>query len=107
MADPEEDHDGEAKGPSSEAEGSDAEGGSSSSETDVEIPNSVTTPVKETKGGTPMKEVKGGNPNSSQMLSLPDLDSKETEKEWKVQWHKDAQLLDRKFGEWPDQRGPH
>ena len=47
-----------------------------------------------------MKEAKGGNPNSSQMLSLPDLDSKDTKEEWKVQWHKDAWLLDRNFSEW-------
>ena len=87
---------------SSEAEGSDTESGSSSSETDGEIPTRVTTPMKETKGGTLMKETKGGNPNSSQMLSLPDLDSKDTEEEWKVQWCKDAQLLDKNFCKWHD-----
>ena len=81
-ADPEEDHNGEAEESSSEAEGSDAESGSSSSETDGEIPTRVATWAKETKGSTPMKETKGGNPNSPQMLSLPDLDSKDTEEEW-------------------------
>ena len=100
MADQEEDHDGEAEGSSSKAEGSDAEGGSSSLETDGEIPTRAATPVEETKGGTLMKEAKGGNPNSSQMLLLPDLDSKDTEEEWKVQWCKDAWLLDKNFNEW-------
>ena len=37
------------------------------------------------------------------MLSLPDLDSKDLEEEWKIQWHKDAHLLDGKFGKWRDQ----
>ena len=87
VADPEEDHEAS----SSEAEGSDTECGSSSSETAGQIP---------TRAATPMKETKGGNPNSSQMLSLPDLNSKDTEEEWKVQWCKDAWLLDRNFGEW-------
>ena len=96
------DHDEGAKESNSKAEGSDAESSSSSLETDGEIPTRVATPVKETKGGTPMKEAKGGNPNSSQMLSLPDLDSKDTEEEWKVQWCKDAQFLDRNFGKWHD-----
>ena len=49
-----------------------------------------------------MKEAKGGNPNSSQTLSLAYLDSKDTEEEWKLQQHKDAQLLDRNFGMWHD-----
>ena len=83
------DHDGEAKESTSEAEGSDAESSSSSSETDGEIPTRVANPIKETKGG---------NPNSSQMLSLPDLSSKDTEEEWKVQQCKDARLLNRNFG---------
>ena len=46
--------------------------------TDDEIPTRAATPAKETKRGTPTKETMGGNPNSSQMLSLPDLDSKDT-----------------------------
>ena len=49
-----------------------------------------------------MKKTKGGNPNSPQMFSLPDLDSKDTEEEWKVQWHKDTWLQDKNFGEWHD-----
>ena len=81
---------------------SDVEGGSSSSETDGEIPTRAATLVKETKGGTLMKEARGGNPSSCQTLSLPNLDSKDTEEEWKVQQHKDAPLLDRNFGEWCD-----
>ena len=85
-----------------EAEGSDAECSSSSSETDCEIPTRAATLAKETKGGTPMKEAKGGNPNSSQTLSLAYLDSKDTEEEWKLQQHKDAQLLDRNFSMWHD-----
>ena len=96
------DHNKGAKESNSKAEGSDAESDSSSSETDGEIPTRAATPAKETKGGTLMKEAKGGNPNSSQTLSLPDLDSKDTEEEWKVQQCKDAQLLDRNFGEWHD-----
>ena len=71
-------------------------------ETEGKIPTRVATPAKETKGGTPMKEAKGGNPSSSQMLSLPDLDSKDTGEEWNVQQHKDAWLLDRNFGRWHD-----
>ena len=89
VADPEEDH----KGSSSEAEGLDAECGSSSLETDGEIPTRVATPMKKTKGG---------NPNSSQMLSLPDLNSKDTEEEQKIQRCKDAQLLDKNLDEWHD-----
>ena len=91
-----------AEEPSSEAEGSDTESSSSSSENDGEILTRVATPVKETKGGTLMKVTKGGNPNSSQMLSLLDLNSKDTVEEWKVQRHKDAQLLDKNFGELHD-----
>ena len=92
-----------AEGSSSEAEGSDIKSSSSFLETDGEILTRVATPVKETKGGTLTKETKGGNPNSSQMLSLPDLDSKDTVEEWKVQQqHKDAWLLDKNFGEWCD-----
>ena len=49
-----------------------------------------------------MKEAKGGNPNSSQTLSLADLNSKDTEEEWKVQQCKVARLLDRNFGMWHD-----
>ena len=49
-----------------------------------------------------MKETPGSNPNTCQMLSLPDLDSKESEEEWKIQWCRDACLLDKKFGEWLD-----
>ena len=94
------DHDGGAKKSNSEAEGSDAESSSNSLETDGEIPTRAATQANETKGGTLMKEAKGGNPNSSQTLSLPDLDSKDSEEQWKVQWCKDAQLLDRNFGEW-------
>ena len=36
------------------------------------------------------------------MLSLPNLDSRDTEEEWKVQQCKDARLLDRNFSEWCD-----
>ena len=89
VADPEEDQEGS----SSKAEGSGAECSSSSLKTDGEIP---------TRAATPTKETKGGNPNSSRTLSLPNLNSKDTEEEWKVQWHKDARLLDRNFGEWHD-----
>ena len=49
-----------------------------------------------------MKKTPGNNPNTSQMLSLPDLDSKDSEEEWKIQWCRDAHLLDEKFGEWWD-----
>ena len=42
-------------------------------------------------------------PNTSQTLSLPDLDSKDFEEEWKIQRHRDACLLDKKFGKWQDQ----
>ena len=38
------------------------------------------------------------------MLSLPDLDSKDLEKEWKTKWHRDACLLDKDFGKWWDQK---
>ena len=51
---------------------------------------------------TPSKEAKGSNPNSSQVLSLSNLYSKDTEEEWKVQGRKDAWLLDRNFGKWCD-----
>ena len=86
------DHDAGVKESNSKAEGSDAEStGPSSSKTDEEILTRVATPTKETKGG---------NPNSSQMLSLPDLSSKDTKEEQKVQQHKDAWLLNRKFSKW-------
>ena len=94
------DNNGGAKESNTKAEGSYVESGFSFSETDGEIRPRAATLGMETKGGTPMKEAKGGNPNSSQTFSLPDLDSKDTEEEWKVQWCKDAQLLDRNFSEW-------
>ena len=50
-----------------------------------------------------MKKTPGSNPNTSQMLSLPNLDSKDLKEEWKIQQHKDAHLLDEKFGKWWDQ----
>ena len=37
------------------------------------------------------------------MPSLPEVDNKDTEEEWKVQRHKDTQLLDKNFSEWHDQ----
>ena len=78
----------------SEAKGSDAEGGSSSLKSDnSEIPTK-TTPS--TKG------VCCSNPNTSQILSLPELDSKNFEEDQKVQWCTDAHLLDKDFGEWWD-----
>ena len=90
----EEDSDGETNEFNSEAEESGAEHISSSSESNDEIP---------TKAAPSMKKTPGSNPNTSQMLSLPDLDSKDFEKEWKIQRCKDAHLLDEKFGKWRDQ----
>ena len=87
----EEDSDGETDESNSEAEGSDAKSSSSSLESDDEIP---------TKATPPMKKTPGSNPNTSQMLSLPDLDSKDSK--WKIKWHRDAHLLDEKFGKWQD-----
>ena len=82
--------DGETDESSSEAEGSDAESGSSSSESDDEILTKATPPTKKTPGS---------NPNTSQMLSLPDLDSKDSEEEQKIQQCRDALFLEKKFGE--------
>ena len=86
----------EGKGPDSEVEGSDTGGGSSPSKSDhTESPPKVSSPVKKAL------EV---NLNTSQMLSLPDLDSKDSEEKWKAKWHQDAHLLDTNFGKWQDQK---
>ena len=89
-----EDSDGETNDSDSETEESDTESSSSSSESDDETLTKATLPVKKPSGS---------NPNISQMLSLPDLDSTDLEEEWKIQWHKDAHLLDEKSGKWWDQ----
>ena len=88
------DSDGETDESSSETEESDAETSSSSSESDDETPTKATLPAKKTSGS---------NTNTSQTLSLPDLDSKNLEEEWKIQRRKDVHLLDEKFGKWQDQ----
>ena len=81
MAELEEDHDKETKGTSSGTEESDSEIGSSSSESDIEIPAQVAPLAKETKGDTSMTETKTGNPNSSQTPSLPKVNNEDTEEE--------------------------
>ena len=83
--------DGETNESSSEAEGSDTESSSSSSESDDEILTKATQPVK---------KAPGSNPNTSQMLSLPDLDGKDSK--WKIQRCRNAHLLDEKSGKWQD-----
>ena len=88
------DSDGETNESSSETEESDVESSSSSSESNDETL---------TKATLPMKKTPGSNPNTSQMLSLPNLDSKDLKEEWKIQRHKDAHLLGEKFGKWQDQ----
>ena len=103
MVELEEDHDEETEGTSSETEESDSESNSSSSESDIEIPAQTAPPAKETKEDPSMTETKTGNPNSSQTLSLPEVDNKDTEEEWKGQRHKDTQLLDKNFSECHDQ----
>ena len=75
-------------------EDSDAESSSISSESDDDTLTKATQPVKKTSGS---------NPNTFQMLSLPDLDSKDLKEEWKTQRSKDACLLDEKLGKWWDQ----
>ena len=50
-----------------------------------------------------MRKTRGSNPNTSQTLSLPDLERKDSEEEQKIQWHKDAHLMDKNFGKWSDQ----
>ena len=89
-----EDSDGETDESGSETEESDTESSSSSSESDDETPTKATLPTKETPGSIP---------NTSQTLSLPDLDSKDLKEEWKIQRCKYAHLLDEKFGKWRDQ----
>ena len=72
---------------------SDAESSSSSSESNDETPTKATPLLKKTSGN---------NPNTFQMLSLPDLDSKDLEEEWKIQWHKD---VPHKVAKFPDPIG--
>ena len=88
------DCDGETNESNSETEESDAESSSSSSESDDETLTKATPSTKKTPES---------NPNTSQMLSLPDLDSKDLMEKWKIQWHRDDCLLDEKFGTWQDQ----
>ena len=88
------DSDGEMDESSSVTEESDTDSSSSSSDSDDETLTKATPPVKKTSGS---------NPNTSQMLSLPDLDSKDLEEQQKTQQCKDAHLLDGKFGKWWDQ----
>ena len=88
--------DNEDEGSGSEMEGSDAGGGSSPSKSDhAESPPKASPPAK--KG----PEV---NLNTSQTLSLPDLDSKDSEEERKTNWCRDARLLEKDFGKWWDQK---
>ena len=87
--------DNEGEGSDSEAEGSDTGGSSCPSESDhTESPPKVSSPVKKAW------EV---NLNASQTLSLPDLDSKDFEEEWRAK-HWDACLLDTNFSKWWDQK---
>ena len=76
----EENADWETDESSSEAEESETESSSSSSESDDETL---------TKASPSMKKTPGSNPNTSQTLSLPNLDSKDLEEEWKIQWCKE------------------
>ena len=63
----------------SETEGSDTGGSNSPSKSDhTESPP---------KASPPAKKALEVNLNTSQMLSLPDLDSKDSEEEWKAKWH--------------------
>ena len=88
--------DNEGEGSDSEAEGSDAGGSSCPSKSDhTESPLKASSSVKKAP------EV---NLNASQMLSLPDLDSKDSVEEWRAMWHRDACLLDTNFGKWQDQK---
>ena len=88
--------DNEGKGSGSEMEGSDAGGNSSPSESDHAESPSKTSP--------PAKKAPEVNLNTSKMLLLPDLDSKDSEEEQKTKQHRDAHLLDKDFGKWWDQK---
>ena len=78
--------DSEGEGSDSEVEGSDTGGGNSPSKSNhAESPPKVSPPAKKAL------EV---NLNTSQTLSLPDLDSKDSKEEWKAKWCQDACLLD-------------
>ena len=88
--------DNEGKATDSEVEGSDAGGSNSPSKSDhTESPP---------KAFPPAKKALEVNLNTSQTLSLPDLDSKDSEEEWKAKQCLDAHLLDTNFGKWWDQK---
>ena len=59
--------------------------------------------VSPPKASSPAKKALEVSLNTCQMLSLPDLDSKDSEEEWRAKWHWDACLLDTNFGKWQDQ----
>ena len=75
---------------------------SDSSESEVEIPVTPTSPVKADTEDTPSKGTRSNNPSSSQAPPLPDCDNKDTEEEKRTQCCKDAQLLNKEFGKWHD-----
>ena len=82
----------EGKGSSSEMEGSDAGGSSSPSKSDDAESQSKVTP--------PVKKVPEVYLNTSQMLSPLNMDSKDSEEEWKTKWCMAAHHLDQDLGEW-------
>ena len=88
--------DNEGEGSGSETEESDARGGNSPFESDHD--------ESPPKASPPVRKAPEVNLNTSQMLSLPDLDSKNLEEEWKAKWCRDACLLDKYFGKWWDQK---
>ena len=89
--------DNEGEGSDSEAEESDTGGSDSPSKSDhTGSPPKASPPVK--------KKAPKANLNTSQMLSLPDLDSKDLEEEQKAQQCRDACLLDKGFSKWQDQK---
>ena len=88
--------DNEGEGSDSEAEESDAGGSSCPSESD----HTGSPP----KASSPAKKAQKVNLNTSQTLSLPDLDSKDCEEAWRAKQHQDAHLLDTNYGKWWDQK---
>ena len=51
-----------------------------------------------------MKKVPEVNLNTSQKFSLPDLDSKDSDEDWKTKQCMTPHLLDKDFGDWHDKR---
>ena len=88
--------DNEGEGSDSEAEGSDTRGSSCPSKSD----HAKSLP----KASSPVKKAPEVNLNASQMLSLLDLDSKDSEEEWRAKQCQDAHLLDTNFDKWWDQK---